>query len=76
MGWRIVWAALRILGALGLIGMVAMLVVAGGIFMHFVHFKVLHWALGMAIDIAVGAIVGVALAAAGAGFQRLVSRTA
>jgi predicted DNA repair protein MutK len=76
MGRRIVWAAPRILGALGPIGMVAMLAVAGGIFTHLVHFKAPHWALGMAIDIAVGAIVGVALAAAGAGFQRLVSRTA
>jgi predicted DNA repair protein MutK len=76
MGRRIVWAAPRILGALGPIGMVAMLAVAGGIFTHLVHFKAPHWTLGMAADIAVGAIVGVVLAAAGAGVQRLVSRSA
>jgi hypothetical protein len=56
--------------------MVATLAVAGGIFTHLVHFKAPHWTLGMAADIAVGAIVGVVLAAAGAGVQRLVSRSA
>jgi predicted DNA repair protein MutK len=76
MGRRIVWAAPRILGALGPIGMVAMLAVAGGIFTHLVHFQAPHWTLGMAVDITVGAVVGVALAAAGVGFQRLASRSA
>lgn len=76
MGRRIVAAAPRILGALGPIGMVAMLAVAGGIFTHLVHFKAPHWALGMTIDIATGAVVGVTLAAAGAWISRLVSRPA
>jgi uncharacterized protein len=74
MGRRIVWAAPRILGALGPIGMVAMLAVAGGIFTHLVHFKAPHWTLAVAIDIAVGSLIGVVLAAAGEGIQRLKSR--
>ncbi len=76
MGRQIVWAAPRILGALGPIGMVAMLAVAGGIFTHLVHFQAPHWTLGMAVDITTGAIVGLVLAAAGAWIQRLVTRTA
>ncbi len=76
MGRRIVWAAPRILSALGPIGMVAMLAVAGGIFTHLVHFQAPHWALGMAVDIAVGAAVGLVLAAIGAGIQRLAARKA
>ncbi len=76
LGRWIVRAAPRILGALGPIGMVAMLAVAGGIFTHLVHFQAPHWALGMAVDIAAGSIVGVVLAAAGAWIQRLVTRRA
>lgn len=75
MGRRIVWAAPRILGALGPIGMVAMLAVAGGIFTHLVHFSPPHWTLGLAVDITSGAVVGVALAAAGVWIKRLGSRT-
>jgi hypothetical protein len=71
LGRRIVWAAPRILGALGPIGMVAMLAVAGGIFTHLVHFQAPHALLGLAVDIAAGAAVGVVLAAAGAWWQRL-----
>jgi len=76
MGRRIVVAAPRILAALGPIGMVAMLAVAGGIFTHLVHLKAPHWALGIAIDIATGAVVGLVLAAAGAAIARLKSRPA
>ena len=72
-GRRIVWAAPRILGALGPIGMVAMLAVAGGIFTHLVHFQAPHRTLGMAVDIVTGSVVGVMLAAAGAWVQRLVA---
>lgn len=75
-GQRIVWAAPRILAALGPIGMVAMLAVAGGIFTHLVHLKTPHWAIGMAADIATGAIVGLVLAGAGAWIRRLASREA
>lgn len=75
MGRRIVWAAPRILGALGPIGMVAMLAVAGGIFTHLVHFQAPHWAVALAVDITTGAVVGVALAGAGALIKRLGSRT-
>jgi predicted DNA repair protein MutK len=76
MGRRIVWAAPRILAALGPIGMVAMLAVAGGIFTHLVHFEAPHWSLRLAADIAAGTIVGLVLAAAGAWIQRRVSRKA
>jgi predicted DNA repair protein MutK len=71
-----VWAAPRILAALGPVGMVAMLAVAGGIFTHLVHFEAPHWSLRLAADIATGTIVGLMLAAAGAWIQRRVSRTA
>jgi len=76
MGRRIVSAAPRILGALGPIGMVAMLAVAGGIFTHLVHFKAPHWALGIAIDIAAGAVVGLVMAAAAGWARRLLTRPA
>ncbi len=74
MGRRIVWAAPRILGALGPIGMVAMLAVAGGIFTHMVHFQAPHWALGMAVDVVTGGIAGLLLAFAGAWIRPLLSR--
>jgi predicted DNA repair protein MutK len=70
-GRWIVRTAPRILGALGPIGMVAMLAVAGGIFTHLVHFQAPHWALGMAVDVATGGIVGLVMAGAGAWIQRL-----
>jgi hypothetical protein len=50
--------------------------VAGGIFTHLIHFQAPHWTLGMAVDITIGAIVGLVLAAAGAWIQGLVTRTA
>jgi predicted DNA repair protein MutK len=74
-GRWIVRAAPRILGALGPIGMVAMLAVAGGIFTHLVHFQAPHWTLGLVVDIAAGAAVGLVLAAAGAWMQRLAPRS-
>jgi predicted DNA repair protein MutK len=76
LGRWIVEAAPRILDALGPIGMVAMLAVAGGIFTHLVHFQPPHWTLGLAVDIATGGLVGVALALAGAWIRRLASRKA
>lgn len=72
-GVWIVRAAPRILQALGPIGMVAMLAVAGGIFTHLVHFQAPHWTLGMAVDTATGALVGLVLASAGAWLQRRLS---
>ncbi len=74
LGRWIVRAAPRILGALGPIGMVAMLAVAGGIFTHLVHFKAGHWTLGLAVDVIAGGLVGLLLAAAGAWMQRLMAR--
>jgi len=71
-GW-IVRAAPRILQALGPIGMVAMLAVAGGIFTHLVHFQAPHWTLGMALDTATGAVVGLVLASAGAWLESKLS---
>ncbi len=71
LGRQIVRAAPRILAALGPIGMVAMLAVAGGIFTHLVHVKAPHWALAIGLDIAVGAIVGMALAAGATALRRL-----
>jgi uncharacterized protein len=62
MGRRIVAAAPRILAALGPIGMVAMLAVGGGIFTHLVHLSTPHWAVGLAADILVGAVVGLVMA--------------
>jgi uncharacterized membrane protein len=50
--------------------------VAGGIFTHLVHLKTPHWAIGMATDIATGAVVGLVLAGAGAWIRRLAPREA
>lgn len=61
LGRRIVAAAPRILGALGPIGMVAMLAVAGGIFTHLVHLSYPHWAIGLMADTLVGAVIGLVL---------------
>lgn len=73
-GRWIVRAAPRILGALGPIGMVAMLAVAGGIFTHLVHFQAGHWALGLAADVMTGGLVGLLLAAGGAWIRRVLAR--
>lgn len=62
LGRRIVVAAPRILAALGPIGMVAMLAVAGGIFTHLVHLTYPHWTLAVLGDTLVGAAIGVVLA--------------
>lgn len=62
LGRRIVMAAPRILAALGPIGMVAMLAVAGGIFTHMAHLSYPHWTLGFVADTLVGALIGLVLA--------------
>jgi predicted DNA repair protein MutK len=62
LGRRIVAAAPPILAALGPIGMVAMLAVAGGIFTHLVHLSYPHWAIGLLSDTAVGGVIGLVLA--------------
>ena len=74
LGRWIVRAAPRILGALGPIGMVAMLAVAGGIFTHLVHFQAGHWVLGLAADVIAGGIVGLLLAAVGGWMERLLAQ--
>lgn len=62
LGRRIVAAAPRVLAALGPIGVVAMLAVAGGIFTHLVHVSYRHWTVGLVADIVVGAVVGMVMA--------------
>jgi predicted DNA repair protein MutK len=62
LGRRIVVAAPRILAALGPIGMVAMLAVAGGIFTHLLHLPYPHWSVAFLGDTLVGALIGLALA--------------
>lgn len=44
------------------VGMVAMLVVAGGILSHTIHLGPFHWTVGLLLDIAIGAAVGLLLA--------------
>lgn len=63
LGRRIVVIAPKILAALGPIGMVAMLAVAGGIFTHLVHLAYPHWTVAVLGDTLVGALIGLALAA-------------
>jgi uncharacterized protein len=71
LGRRIVVIAPKILAALGPIGMVAMLAVAGGIFTHLVHLAYPHWTLAVLGDTLVGALIGLALA----GVAHALSRT-
>jgi predicted DNA repair protein MutK len=68
LGHRIVAAAPRILAALGPIGMVAMLAVAGGIFTHLVHLTYPHWTLAFLGDTLAGTVIGVVLAGIGSLF--------
>jgi predicted DNA repair protein MutK len=62
LGRRIVAAAPKVLQALGPIGVVAMLAVAGGIFTHLVHLQYPHWVLAFLGDTLVGAAIGLTLA--------------
>lgn len=62
-GKALVQAAPKVLKALDPIGMLAMFAVAGGIFSHLVHIEYPHWSVGLAADAALGAVVGLALAA-------------
>lgn len=61
-GEKFAMATPAILKALGPIGMVAMLMVAGGIFTHLVHLQYPHWALGLLGDTVVGLVLGLILA--------------
>jgi uncharacterized protein len=62
LGYKMAGAAPVILSALGPIGMIAMLAVAGGIMTHTLHFEYPHWAIGMVGDIACGTAIGLLLA--------------
>jgi uncharacterized protein len=73
-GRWIVRAAPRILAALGPVGMVAMLAVAGGIFTHLVHLQTPHWVLGLAADVLAGGVTGLILALIGEAIGRLRAR--
>ncbi len=70
LGRRIVAAAPRVLQALGPIGMVAMLAVAGGIFTHLLHLQYPHWTLAFVGDTLVDAVIGLLLAAGAARLPR------
>lgn len=61
-GEKLVHATPLILKALGPIGMVAMFLVAGGIFTHLAHVRYSHWTLNLLGDAAVGVLIGLALA--------------
>ncbi|WP_157639693.1 DUF808 family protein [Burkholderia ubonensis] len=65
LGRRMVEAAPVILRALGPIGIVAMLAVAGGILNHAVNVRFPNWLLGLAGDVSLGAAIGLTLAGIG-----------
>lgn len=64
LGRQMVTAAPKVLQVLEPVGMVAMLMVAGGILSHTVHLGPFHWTVGLLLDTAIGAVVGLLLAGA------------
>ncbi len=62
LGSRLVKAAPVILRVLEPVGMVAMFMVAGGIFAHMLHLDAGHWTLGLVMEAAIGVVAGLVLA--------------